>query len=159
MITQIRRLIYTGNKRTGLGSGLRAFVSELFWFGSLCNKTLIDLKVSVLFAATRRPGNPPRLGSSTRRTEGHRLQQQGWLMGNDDVIKCQSWSGRWTGARLRVAVATRCQGNNATQPIKAQRRDGWWQVHCGVGSCGVYIQAASAAILNGSLLACNVSRV
>lgn len=57
-------------------------------------------------------------------------------MGNDDVIKCQSWSGWWIGARLRVAVATRCQGNNATQPISTRGHNEAWQVHHR-GSCGI----------------------
>jgi len=45
-----------------------------------------------------------------------------------------------------VAVATRCQGNNATQPINEGRRDdGTWQVHSG-GSRGVDMEAAFATI-------------
>lgn len=44
-------------------------------------------------------------------------------MGNDDVInECQSGSGWWISARLRVALATRCQGNYATQPINEGRK-------------------------------------
>lgn len=68
-------------------------------------------------------------------------------MGTDDVIECQSWSGWWISARLRVALATRCQGNDATQPINGRRHDGTWQVHSG-GSCGVSILGAFATILN-----------
>lgn len=49
-----------------------------------------------------------------------------WTM----MINCQFWSEWWTTARFWVAIATRCHGNSATQPVIKRWHGAVWQVYC-----------------------------